>query len=129
MRDLRVTARDARWAASRSWNTARGGDTIQIGNVLLLFSEADEPGTIVHCLPTPAAATATSAGDDGRRLALLYEVSRAISDLGETAALLGRMLEAILNVLGAERAVIVLADGTSGVRRRFERAQALQGAR
>jgi Nif-specific regulatory protein len=44
------------------------------------------------------------------RLNVLYDVARAMSELEDTDVLLGRMLEAILRVLGCERGVIALRD-------------------
>jgi Nif-specific regulatory protein len=102
----------------------RDGDKIQIGNVLLEVHEGDER-TIVHHQVTEAR-PATAPLD--RRLALLFDVSRAIGAMGDTDAMLGEMLEAILEVLGCERALVGLGDAERGITRRFSRARSHAGA-
>ncbi len=58
-----------------------------------------------------------------RRLSLLFDVSRAIGAMGDTEVMLGEMLEAIVDVLGGERALVGLGDAMSGIARRFCRAR------
>ncbi len=92
------------------------GDCVQIGNVLLTFSDASEPPAIVHQQVTAAPALA-AAGPD-RRLQLIYDVSRAIGDLADEGDLVGRMLEATLDVFACERALVGLCvEGKSALRR------------
>lgn len=91
------------------------GDKIQIGNVLLEVHEGDER-TIVHHQVTelhPAKAPMD------RRLALLFDVSRAIGAMGDTDSMFGSMLEAILDVFGCERALVGLGDAERGITRKF----------
>ena len=97
------------------------GDRIQIGNVLLELHEEDER-TIVHHQVTAAGPPPRKAEAD-RRLSLLFDVSRAIGAMGDTEVMLGEMLEAIVDVLGGERALVGLGDGARGIVRRFCRAR------
>ncbi|HEU4411713.1 MAG TPA: sigma 54-interacting transcriptional regulator [Polyangiaceae bacterium] len=94
----------------------RHGDCVQIGNVLLTFSDASEPPTIVHQQVTAVPPPAPDGPD--RRLQLLYDVSRAVGDLTNEGDLLGRMLEATLDVFACERALVGLCvEGKSALRR------------
>ncbi len=102
----------------------RDGDKIQIGNVLLEVHESDER-TIVHHQVTEAR---PATGPLDRRLALLFDVSRAIGSMGDTDAMLGEMLEAIVEVLGCERALVGLGDAERGITRRFSRTRGRAGA-
>jgi Nif-specific regulatory protein len=96
------------------------GDQIQIGNVLLELHEEDDPATIVHCKIT--AAGPPQKGDRAdRRLGLLYDTSRAIGAMSDTEAMLGDVLETIIDVLGCERAFVGLGDAQRGIARRFSR--------
>lgn len=104
----------------------RDGDQIQIGNVLLEIHEGDER-TIVHHQVTAAGPSSHNAPVD-RRLALLFDVSRAIGAIGDTDAMLGEMLEAIVDVLGCERALVGLGDAERGITRRFSRTRGSAGA-
>lgn len=99
-----------------------GGDRIQVGDVLLEFHEEDER-TIVHHQVTAAGPPARVAEPD-RRLKLLFDVSRAIGAIGDTQAMLGEMLEAIVDVLGGDRALVGLGDAERGIARRFAHARA-----
>jgi Nif-specific regulatory protein len=103
----------------------RDGDQVQIGNVLLEIHEGDER-TIVHHQVTAAAPSSHSTPVD-RRLALLFDVSRAIGAIGDTDAMLGEMLEAIVDVLGCERALVGLGDAERGITRRFSRTRGPAG--
>ena len=89
----------------------RDGDTIQAGNLDLVFRDLPlpDPGVVysVTAMPEPR----PRGGDqDGRRLQLLFDVSRAIGALGDRDELLVRLLEGVLEVLGAERGVIVAGE-------------------
>ncbi|EYF03088.1 sigma-54-dependent Fis family transcriptional regulator [Chondromyces apiculatus] len=99
------------------------GDRIQVGSVLITFIEAEVTQQIVHEQLTSAAIP--SQPDDGanRRLRLVYEVSRAIGALENEDELLGRMLEAILDVLDCDRALVGLTSGPEGSLRRVVRSR------
>jgi DNA-binding NtrC family response regulator len=56
-----------------------------------------------------------------RRLRVPYEIGRAVGALEEPDEVVGRLLEAVLDVLGAERGVVGLSDGKSDAGRRIER--------
>jgi Nif-specific regulatory protein len=103
----------------------RDGDQIQIGNILLEVYEGDER-TIVHHQVTAAGPSSHNAPAD-RRLALLFDVSRAIGAMGDTSVMLGEMLEAIVEVLGCERALVGLGDVERGITRRFARPKGRAG--
>ncbi|WP_437313515.1 sigma 54-interacting transcriptional regulator [Sorangium sp. So ce385] len=93
----------------------KAGDRIQVGNILLAFRDDEEP-ELVHQQAT--AAFAPVRDDTGRRLQLVYELSRAAFDLADRDELLGRMLQSLLDVLGCERALVGLAEpGARGFRR------------
>ncbi|MCC6551519.1 MAG: sigma 54-interacting transcriptional regulator [Polyangiaceae bacterium] len=96
------------------------GDCIQLGQVLLDFHEDDEPQRIVHHQVTAPDAPPRDERAD-QRLGLLYDVSRAIGDLGDTEAMLGRLLEGILELLDCERALAGIGDVARGIGRRVER--------
>jgi Nif-specific regulatory protein len=102
------------------------GDQIQIGNVLLDVHEEDDPIAIVHCQITEAGPLSERPPAD-RRLRLLYDTSRAIGALGDTEAMLGDLLEAAIDVLGCERALVGLGDLERGIVRRY--GHALRGGR
>lgn len=101
------------------------GDQIQIGNIILEVHEGDEH-IIVHQHITTAGPASSNHSVD-RRLALLFDVSRAIGALGDTSAMLCEMLEAILDVLGCERALVGLGDVERGITRKFAHARGRSG--
>ncbi|WP_437332106.1 sigma 54-interacting transcriptional regulator [Sorangium sp. So ce394] len=93
----------------------KAGDRIQVGNILLAFRDDEEP-ELVHQQAT--AAFAPVRDDTGRRLQLVYELSRAAFDLADRDELLGRTLQSLLDVLGCERALVGLPEpGARGFRR------------
>jgi Nif-specific regulatory protein len=98
------------------------GDCVQMGDVLLEFHEAADPQLIVHQQVTEVGPPLRDTRAD-RRLALLYDISRAISSLDDTEAMIAQMLEAVVDVLGCERALVGLGDLERGVLRRFARAR------
>ena len=98
------------------------GDRIQVGSVLITFAEAEVSHEIVHEQLT-AAEILPRQDSAHQRLRLVYEVSRAIGALEDEDELLGRMLEAILDVFACERAQVGLSDGTEGGLRRVVRAR------
>jgi Nif-specific regulatory protein len=97
------------------------GDQVQVGSVLIAFSEAEVPHEIVHEQRTSAALAPMRDEGAHRRLRLVYEVSRAIGALEDEDELLGRMLEAILDVLDCDRALVGLSNGAEGSLRRVVR--------
>ncbi len=96
------------------------GDQIQMGNVLIEFRGEEDSQEIVHRLATAAGPPLRDARAD-RRLHLIYDVSRAIGSLEDTGAMLGEMLEAIVEVVGCERAFVGLGTPEQGITRRFVR--------
>jgi Nif-specific regulatory protein len=95
-------------------------DQIQVGNVLLVF-RAGAPGRVQTFVPPTEAATPEAHDAAARRLRVLYEVSRVIGAGPDVAEIVGRMLDATLQVLGCERALVGLADGRSLGGRRISR--------
>lgn len=94
------------------------GDRIQIGNVLLLYIEGNASPEVVHQAVTELLPPQKGAPDE-RRLALLYEVTRAIDAItlnGENE-IIGRLLETVCDVLGAERALVGLVDFAGSLKR------------
>ncbi|EYF04396.1 sigma-54-dependent Fis family transcriptional regulator [Chondromyces apiculatus] len=87
----------------------KDGDVIQIGPVKLTFTES-EGAEIAHAQPLPTPDTLEPPGAD-RRLRMLFEVTRAIGALSDPDELLGRMLDAMLDLLGCERALAALREG------------------
>ncbi|AUX45497.1 uncharacterized protein SOCE26_069890 [Sorangium cellulosum] len=113
--DLRSTHGTLVNAAKITTHVLRAGDRVQVGNVLLVFRDDEEP-ELVHQQAT--AAFAPLQNDSDRRLQLVYELSRAAFTLDDRDELLGRALHSILDVLGGERALVGLADpGARGFRR------------
>ena len=96
-------------------------DRIQVGNVLLTFVAEGDPHEIVHQQVTENRPPAQGDGAD-RRLRLVYDLSRAVGALEDADELLGRMLAAILEVLGCERAMAgLIGDEEDGGLRRVVR--------
>ena len=93
-------------------------DRIQVGNVLLTFVAEGDPHEIAHQQVTENRPPALVDGAD-RRLRLVYDLSRAVGALEDADELLGRMLVAILEVLGCERAMagLIEDDEDGGLRR------------
>ncbi len=87
------------------------GDRIQIGQVLLTFCEGIVASEILHRQKTQP-----SSHDAEAKLRLFYEVAAAIGEIEDPDALLGRMLAAILDVLGCERGLVGLVE-PAGMRR------------
>ncbi|AKT43463.1 sigma-54-dependent Fis family transcriptional regulator [Chondromyces crocatus] len=87
----------------------REGDVLQIGPAQLTFTE-HERAEIAHAQPSLAPETLELHRAD-RRLGLLVEVTRAIGAMGDPEELLGRMLDAVLGVLGCDRALAALREG------------------
>ncbi len=98
------------------------GDVVQIGNVLLTFGTGAQARSLTMSR-IDAGEPGRGQGDTARRLRLLYQVSRAVGALGDPEQLVGKMLEAILDVLGCERGLVGLSDGSAGAARRITRAR------
>ena len=98
------------------------GDRVQVGQVILTFVESDDrPSELVH-QKTAVEAPARD-GEAGRRLRVFYDVAHAIGEFEDTDALLGRMLEAIVDVLGCERGLVGLREAQGVALRRVVRSR------
>ncbi len=99
-----------------------GGDQVQVGQVLLTFVESDDRASeLVH--QKTAAEAPSRDGEAGRRLRVFYDVAHAIGELGDADALLGRMLETTVEVLGCERGLVGLGEGPGAALRRIVRSR------
>ncbi len=87
----------------------RQGDTIRIGPAKLTFTLTNTQ-SIEQASEFPTLDRETVDADDPR-LRLVFEIGRAAFADVDPDELLGRMLEAILRVLGADRAVAALCEG------------------
>ncbi|MDC3955549.1 sigma 54-interacting transcriptional regulator [Polyangium jinanense] len=85
------------------------GDVIDIGTVRLVFQEQE--GAEIVLVRTAQNDETLEIGRPSKRLALLYEVTRAIRTLEDPEALLGHMLEAVLELVGGERVMAALVEG------------------
>jgi Nif-specific regulatory protein len=104
------------------------GDRVQIGQVLLTFSETDDRASeLVH--QKTAVEAPSLDGEAGRRLRVFYDVARAVGEIEDPDALLGRMLEAIVDVLGCERGLVGLREGPGAALRRIVRSRGGGAAR
>ncbi|MDI1433387.1 sigma 54-interacting transcriptional regulator [Polyangium sorediatum] len=88
------------------------GHHIHIGPVTLVF-QAQEAPEIIYAQPALSEAT-IELGPPNKRLTLLYALTRTIGALDEPDVVIGRMLEAILQLAGGERAMVALGDGADG---------------
>ncbi len=91
------------------------GDVIQIGSSRLKFIDPEEASVVeqlkdTRSLADPPPVDTSSNDEAGRRLRVFYDVARAIKQPEDIDTLLGRMLSAILGVLGCDRGVIGLYD-------------------
>jgi Nif-specific regulatory protein len=93
------------------------GDRLQVGSTLLTFSQVETPAEEALTVGEPSQPT----GDEGRRLRILYDISRAIDALDDPDELAARMLESAIAILAAERGVIGLGDGKNVGGRRIAR--------
>jgi Nif-specific regulatory protein len=99
------------------------GDRVQVGQVLLTFAAAEgRPSELVH-QKTAVEAPLPEGGEAGRRLRIFYDVANAIGEIGDPDALLGRMLEAIVDVLGCERGLVGLREAQGEALRCIARAR------
>lgn len=102
-------------------STLYDGDRIRIGDLFLRYIDSGEASQFIHVKPTNPEPSRYAADDNAaRKLRIFYEVARAVSQSEDTSTLLGRMLEAILNVLGCERGVVGLCEpghGSDNLRR------------
>ncbi|MCK6586712.1 MAG: sigma 54-interacting transcriptional regulator [Polyangiaceae bacterium] len=87
------------------------GDVIEVGRVRIKFMDPIEASIVVRVKDTsPLAEEKAAEGEVARRLGVFYDLARAISQLEDINGLIGRMLEAILDVLHCERGVVGLYD-------------------
>ncbi len=85
------------------------GDTLDIGPVKLVFQDQD--GAEIVLTQPPPDETTLHLAPPNKRLAVLYEMTRAIGAVDDLELLLDRMLESVLKLVGGERAMVVLVDG------------------
>jgi Nif-specific regulatory protein len=85
------------------------GDVIEVGRIRIKFIDPIEASIVVRVKDTSPGEPAAGS-DAARRLGVFYDVARAISQLEDINAVIGRMLEAIVDVLGCERGVVGLYD-------------------
>jgi Nif-specific regulatory protein len=95
------------------------GDRIRVGSTILTFrtNRPDDLLETVHRRETSVEPVRPEGNTpEAKRLRLLYDVSRAVGELGDPADLLRTMMRAILEVLGCERCVVGFCDGTTTTR-------------
>ncbi|HRI63324.1 MAG TPA: sigma 54-interacting transcriptional regulator [Polyangium sp.] len=96
------------------------GDVIHIGPVRLVYREENEPEVVIA--QSASNEPTLELGPPNRRLELLFEIARAMGALDDSDALLGRMLESVLELVGGERGVVTLVRVPTGdVLRRITR--------
>ncbi len=88
------------------------GDVIAIGSARLVFHEQD--GAEVVLARPPRDGETLKLERPNERLMLLYEVTHAIHALEDPEALIARMLEAVLELVGGERAMVALLESPGG---------------
>lgn len=93
------------------------GDRIQVGNVILTIHDGAASPQVLHQALTEMSPPRQGATDE-RRLALLYEVTKAIDavTLGDPSEVLSRLLDAVIEVLHCERALVGLSEPNGGLR-------------
>lgn len=97
-----------------------GGEHLQFGSVVVSF-HVDDEATIVHQHNTAGGAPPRIDVDGDRRLQLIYDTSRAIGAMTDPDAMLERLLDAIIDVFGCERALAGLAEAGRGLVHRVVR--------
>ncbi|MCU0682655.1 MAG: sigma 54-interacting transcriptional regulator [Polyangiaceae bacterium] len=98
------------------------GDRVQVGQVLLAFVESEARASeLVH--QKTAAGAPSRDGEEGRKLRVFYDVAHAIGEIEDADALIGRMLEAIIDVLGCERGLVGLRESQGLALRRIVRSR------
>lgn len=90
------------------------GDRIQLGSVVIDYFVGEGQAEILHGLSTAEGMAPSAEGAGDRRLKLLYEVTRAIKTTGGAEELLGRVLDAVLDLFGCERACVGLGPIEAG---------------
>jgi Nif-specific regulatory protein len=100
----------------------RDRDRVQAGNLILVFRDGPSPDP--DAVYSATAAPESRVRDVDARLQLLFDVSRAIGALGDAGELLARLLDGAIEVLRADRGVVLLV-GEGG----RPRHQATRGAR
>jgi Nif-specific regulatory protein len=93
----------------------RDGDRLRVGETRLSLAEAETASEVLLTQLTGPASGAL-AGDAAARLRVFYDVAAVIGALDDADALLARMLDAILAVLGCERGLVGLCE-PGGLRR------------
>ena len=84
------------------------GDQIQIGSTVLVFEDEGEVSEVIHDVALPVA-------DADARLQIFYDLADGMLELSDADGVLGRLLESVRRVLGAERAAAGLC-GLGGLR-------------
>ena len=91
--------------------TLRPEDRIQIGRVVLTYCEDLDQPQILHQLPSTVETIAPSVEDPvARRLRLFYDLGRALTEIGDTEAMLKGVLQAVAEVLGCRRGLIGIQE-------------------
>jgi len=87
------------------------GDVIEVGHTRIKYIDPIEASVVLKVKDTSPLAGEPAAGSGAaRKLGVFYDVARALSQLEDINAVIGRMLEAILDVLGCERGVVGLYE-------------------
>ena len=92
------------------------GDRARVGETQLTIAELETASEVLLARPTEVAPRAV-APDAAARLRIFYDVASAIEALDDADALLSRMLDAIMKVLGCERGLVGLCEPAGGLRR------------
>jgi len=97
----------------------RPEDRIQIGKVVLTYCEDLDQPQILHQVPSTVETIAPFVEDPvARRLRLFYDLGRALTEIGDTEAMLKGVLQAVAEVLGCRRALIgILEDRQRALRK------------
>src|SRR5262249_3670575 len=102
----------------------RDRDQVQLGNVIIVFRVDRSPESAPIYSATAVGDSRPRGGDpEGRRLQLIYDVSRAIGALADPDELIGRMLDGALDVLDGSGGVVGLVDGAGGGAGRIARSR------
>lgn len=82
------------------------GDQIQVGHTVLVFHREGTPSEVLREIVTEEEPNAPSGAN--ARLRLFYDLAGAMGELGDTDALLEKLLSGIIEVLSAERGAVAL---------------------
>jgi len=97
------------------------GDVIQIGNVLMVYREADLPADVAVMSGSGPEVTLAGGSPEARRLRLLYDLGRALGEPTRPDELMTRMLDAALDELRCERGMIGVSEPGASAGRRLIR--------